>query len=340
MLINRIKEILQYNGNDIEIIILDNCSSDDTEQKIKSLTDHRIRYHRNKKPLLPSDNWLETYKYTNGKFAYHLNDRDHLYGKYLGDFLKHLESNITCGYCVHGDAEKYTVYSGVNARRQVPFSGYHVTGVLVNVEKLKNFNINDYQHRMILKQPNVEPHITLLYDLSTQGDWLDYRSPMSCNAGSEVLDGISGVVNINRNNAFRGKLWFEPPYIYNLFVETLEHILKDELSQTEKQKVICSGVERVLKASTATYGIYMLSDQHRFRYGVSRYYIDFWKLEKILFQMVRKLNSDLLARGCRLPVSSFSWLIFKTLLRISKFKIKSMDQIRLNNRKYKREQMR
>lgn len=341
ILISRIQEILQYKGKDIEIIVLDNCSSDNTEQQIKNLTDHRIRYYRNRKPLLPSTNWIETYKYANGRFAYHLNDRDHLYGIYLENFLNKLNNEISCGYCIYGEAEAYTEYFGIEARQQVPFSGYHVSGVLINVEKLKAFyQITDYQNRTILKQPNVEPRITLLYDLSTKGAWLDYRSPMSCNAGAEILNGVSGVINTEgRYSDFAGKLWFEPPYIYSLFMDVLDHILKDKLSKNDKRKVICSGVERVLKAVTATYGIYMLSDQHRFRYGVSRYYINFWKLEKILFEMAQKLHTDLAMKDCQLSVSNWFWLIFKTLLRINKFKIYEVKKIWVNNYKYCKEQI-
>ena len=43
-----VRSVLKYSGDDIEIVILDNCSTDSTKSVVQSIKDERVRYYRNK----------------------------------------------------------------------------------------------------------------------------------------------------------------------------------------------------------------------------------------------------------------------------------------------------
>lgn len=336
-LMSRIQEVLVYTQSDIEIVVLDNCSTDDTEQKIKDIEDERVVYYRNKKCLPPPVNWIEVFKYAKGKYAYHLNDRDHLHGDLLNEFLNILRSNedVACGYCKFGKKKKVAIYRGVEARKHIPFTGYHVSGILVNLEMLRNnFSIDSYQYRTIQGQPNVEPHITMLYDLATKGGYCSYSSPMSYNARQDEINCVSGVIS-GKNDNLKGRMWFEPPYVFDLFSEIVDKIEVDNaLSKHEKGEVLTSGLECLLKSATVVYGLFMLSDLHRTRYGVSRYYIHFWDLERIMLDLINQFRKRKETNSYRINYFKVIWV---AILRILKFKVIYGKRIISNNISYRKE---
>lgn len=340
MLFDRIKEVLKYNHNDLEIVVLDNCSTDATKEVIENIKDKRVKYFRNEKPLPPSSNWIESYKYANGKYAYHLNDRDHLNGDLLYGLMDVLRKNsdISCGYCGYKEKINVGVFRGSASRKNIPFCGYHVSGVLVNIRILREmFSIEQYQYRSVQGQPNVEPHIILLYDLSTVGAWLSYDSPMSYNANHEEINSVSGVI-YGKNNNLKGKMWFEPPYLYDLFLEVVGRVLQDnQLNNREKREVIEIGLKTLLKACTTEYGIYILSDLHRKRYGVSRYYISFFELEKIMINILKQFKNDMANQDDLKFSMGFYGVIPVSIMRIIKFKLQNAKRIIENNVLFKQE---
>ena len=42
-----VKECLKISGDDIEVVVNDNCSTDDTKGKLEKIVDKRFRYYRN-----------------------------------------------------------------------------------------------------------------------------------------------------------------------------------------------------------------------------------------------------------------------------------------------------
>lgn len=67
---------LRQEGVTFEIIVSDDNSSDDTEKKVKSLKDKRIRYFRNKNRLGISMNFRRCFLLSKGRFIFTLGDDD------------------------------------------------------------------------------------------------------------------------------------------------------------------------------------------------------------------------------------------------------------------------
>ena len=52
-----LKSAMNQTYENIEIVVSDNCSPDNTEDYIKGIDDPRIRYFRQKEGILPNDNF-------------------------------------------------------------------------------------------------------------------------------------------------------------------------------------------------------------------------------------------------------------------------------------------
>lgn len=71
-----LESALKQTYQNIEIVVSDNCSPDNTEAVVKSYTDPRIRYFRQAQDLKPNDNFNFCLKQANGNYFLLLHDDD------------------------------------------------------------------------------------------------------------------------------------------------------------------------------------------------------------------------------------------------------------------------
>ena len=72
-----VRKLLQYPNDDIEIIVCDNCSSDETVKILSCFSDDRLKVYRNEKNL-GFNNCFTIIKHASSKFFMFLNDRDYI----------------------------------------------------------------------------------------------------------------------------------------------------------------------------------------------------------------------------------------------------------------------
>lgn len=94
------KMICDLNAKDkIEVLISDNCSTDDTENKVEAMlkeTTLRITYHRNEKNVGPVINIVNFFAKVKTKYMLLLGDDDFISKEYLGRVLECLKNNVGC----------------------------------------------------------------------------------------------------------------------------------------------------------------------------------------------------------------------------------------------------
>ena len=94
-----VKNLLNCTNNKFNIIVVDDCSDDDTEERLSMINDVRLSVYRNKTNLGAMINWYETLEKGNGKYLLHILDRDWVHSAYIDSIIKTLEkSNIGFGY--------------------------------------------------------------------------------------------------------------------------------------------------------------------------------------------------------------------------------------------------
>ena len=92
-LVRSVESVLSQSYQNFELIIVDDCSPDDTEEVVRSLQDDRIRYFRQPQNVGVAKNWGTGLNLTQGKFVTFLMDDDFYQPDFLANRIVHLESN-------------------------------------------------------------------------------------------------------------------------------------------------------------------------------------------------------------------------------------------------------
>ncbi len=88
-----LKHLIQYPGEEIEIVISDNASPDDTEFAVKNIKDPRIKYFRNKKNFGVDTNIIKCVERAKGEFICFITDEDIIELKELPWIIKTFKEN-------------------------------------------------------------------------------------------------------------------------------------------------------------------------------------------------------------------------------------------------------
>jgi len=115
-IIESIDSAINQTYTNIEVIIVDNCSTDNTWAVLEKLasSDNRIKIYRNDKNVGPVLNWEKCINYASGVYLKILWSDDLISTDYLEKTLKLFEENIAfvfSGYDIFDDESKSTIYS-------------------------------------------------------------------------------------------------------------------------------------------------------------------------------------------------------------------------------------
>jgi glycosyltransferase involved in cell wall biosynthesis len=84
-----IKSVLDSSYSNLELIVNDDCSEDNTEKLVDEFDDKRIKFFRNRTNLGPGRNWNRALEKSSGEFIGLLN-HDDLYGPFWLNFAVHV----------------------------------------------------------------------------------------------------------------------------------------------------------------------------------------------------------------------------------------------------------
>lgn len=93
-----IESIIEYTGNDIEVIVSDDCSSEDIETLIKQFGDDRIHYYRNKQNLGHDLNIIASFQKACGEFVFLLRTRDLMINQAIPDIINLIKDKKEIAY--------------------------------------------------------------------------------------------------------------------------------------------------------------------------------------------------------------------------------------------------
>lgn len=77
-LASAIESVIFQDFPDVEVVVMDNCSSPDTWEVVKRYRDRRIKYDRSERVLPMNDNWERGLRLTTGRYVFFLGDDDAL----------------------------------------------------------------------------------------------------------------------------------------------------------------------------------------------------------------------------------------------------------------------
>lgn len=245
-----VKKILEYSGNDIEVVVVDNNSPDNTQQRIKNINDSRISYYRNDKNLGASLNIIETFKRAKGEWIYTLSDEDFVTSDITEKLLKILSSNYCSGVAVIlGNLKK--VYNdqhmkylnakykkGDQAIVNVGFSHLYLSGILIN----KNYLDFEYLNNYTVESGGMYPYVNAFTMACKSGDAITLDTEICIN-GERVNK--QSFIEMPDNKSFKhpaNRLWQ-----FKVFTEIANDIIENVDLKILK---ICLIYEHFLKLST------------------------------------------------------------------------------------------
>ncbi len=253
-----IEKCILYKGDDIEIIVVDNASSDQTSTIVNSIDDHRIKYYKNEHNI-GYYNLIKVMEYASSKWAFLLSDEDEINVNALKKLIALLKKHEGCGmtcvsYAMYGIPDM--VYStelkkaGFSAVNRILLHTY-MSGKIFNTDCLCS-ELDSFDEEYLARRFNreycwLELALTLLkkYDLLTvdnvvvnhniegKGD-VSFGSPYTTHNRIQEMCGIISLTN---------KMGFTLEEKKQLFFRILVWTLKNTtvnytwLSSCEKQNM-------------------------------------------------------------------------------------------------------
>lgn len=129
-----------WGGDEIEVVISDNNSQDNTQQLIKSIKDCRLKYYRNDENLGAAFNTHLTFLRATGEYAYLTSDEDDLDVNEIPYLLNFFKKNPEVSVFVGGGDLTYTqkrfpdaVYTNAfDSLKAIAFKTRYMTGIIMN----------------------------------------------------------------------------------------------------------------------------------------------------------------------------------------------------------------
>jgi glycosyltransferase involved in cell wall biosynthesis len=93
-----IKSVLSQTYSDFDLVIIDNASTDNTKEIVKSFTDRRISYHKNNENVGIMGNWNRSLDFAKGEYFMILGDDDVIYPDFFEESIKVHEQHQSVGF--------------------------------------------------------------------------------------------------------------------------------------------------------------------------------------------------------------------------------------------------
>ena len=137
-----VRSILTCKNPDLEVVVVDNASTDDTVERLMTISDVRLKIKKQDNNIGAAPNILASILEGEGTFCLYTNDRDIIYPEKLDKFINYLKCNpsIGGGHCVRNVLKFDTddiKYQGINALLNLNFRDEHPTGYFFRKEILK-----------------------------------------------------------------------------------------------------------------------------------------------------------------------------------------------------------
>lgn len=144
--ISLVKDLLKSNNLEFEIVVLDNCSDDDTYEQLQAIEDKRLYICRNEENIGGILNILKVLMLAHGTYAFLCLDKDYLDYNSIDVLIKQLkkEKNVALGYCSLNSENRASncIYEqGFSSIKNMAYLSSHPTGRFYKADLYKGNDI-------------------------------------------------------------------------------------------------------------------------------------------------------------------------------------------------------
>ena len=255
-----VTDILRCNDSNIEVVVLDNGSTDETLSILRAIKDERLRVYSNGENKGVFYNMLHVINKGRGKYVVVSLDKDHVDSNAISEFklflLRH--TGLACGYCEYSSKAQieFELYpKGFQAVEKIAYIGHHPTGCFFKNELLKSINITER-----FADYDFVGHFALDFvfaELCLMGEGAIYHKPIfSPETANMAAKQKSFGTNANLEEAF-----FSPQGRLKMAVNFSKHINALPLMQKEKDSLISDRFVQGIVTATRGYQSIMKNNE-------------------------------------------------------------------------------
>lgn len=285
-----IDSLLSLDGDDFEIVITDNQSTDETKNMILGKKDHRLVYYYNENPLPAYLNMIHSIFNARGKYALYCNDRDILLPdrvEKLTRLLKNEEYAFLISPCFgpNNDESLQEFPSGFESLMKQDLI-HHPTGMVYNRELIEK-HLKKEKYEKYLDSLSI--YDFLMVDLFKFGKTAIYNCGYWKQRGPEYLA-------LHKSG---GKLYFTPDVRNIMFYSLMDYIIVDnDFSLDQKQKqLFLNHIYLFFCFLFSKYKMSMADKYETAHYGINTKHISTAKMLMIYKQVFTKSISHLQEKG-------------------------------------------
>ena len=211
-----IQSALEQTYKNFELIIVDNCSTDNSEEVIKSFSDPRIRYCKNDRNIGLIRNWNRCLSLARGEYITLLHADDKITPNSIEKRVEILDRNPTVGLvyasCIFIDSKgavtgeihpydrDYNVIRGEDEFKKLVL-GNHITTPTIMVRKKCYEALGSFSEEYLYMDWEMWLRITLNYDVSFISEPLGYSRLHDASATNSYL--LNRKMNIARMDQYK-----------------------------------------------------------------------------------------------------------------------------------------
>lgn len=315
-----VTNILNCSDNRFNVVVSDNCSTDGTIEKLKTVEDNRLKLYQNEVNLGPTLNYMKALWYGDGKIILFMIDKDQIIADNIPCFIDLLlNQQFTVGYCKYnyqGNTNINVLPKGKKALSGLSYLMAHPTGYLYNREYMTRVRNMEWYGNV--ENVGVFPFEFLNADLACLGDAVQVQLPLLYPRKVTEYGKIPKSLTYLKE---KNNLFFEPDKRLEMMGKCLVHIL--ELSAEKSVKNSISEKVLYTLCLNATYGYReILKDPIRCKhYGLDTRNVRFGETLVITRKFAESYNEIVggsVWRKKKATICIYLYIIFKEVKAIVK----------------------
>ena len=252
-----VTNILKYKDNDIEVVVLDNCSTDQTNKLLESVVDDRFRFISNSANIGGILNILKVLTLGKGEYSFLCLDKDFIHVSEIPNLISRIkeDKDVIFGYCSlnlnEGLSDTFNE-KGYNSVLNMAYLGKHPSG---NFYKTELYKASKVVRRLFEEESKFEFTFEIINaEFAMKGKSRIVNLSLFF---TETKEDCSKVVSFTYNNS---NLYFEPHKRFSEFLVYTKSLNNLNLTEIEKYKLTKLLYSKALYSATFLYK-FILSDQ-------------------------------------------------------------------------------
>lgn len=288
-----INDILKYQGDNIEVIVSDNCSTDDTILKLSKIQDNRFRFFVNSPNIGAIPNYMKAISEGKGEYVFFSTDKDSISVSGIYELINFFSNHtyIVGGYSkldVCQKAKEIIFNQGIDSLSNLAYLSYHPTGYFFKNERLKKLDV--LKNYTDFKKVGVFPFEFIIAELSMQGKTAMVELPLFY---METMEEVKNVKSFSYSGS-KNNLYFFPDQRFLMSKKYIKHLLSLKLSNIERKTMIRKIFQYGLSSVTLGYKLMLENKTVCDHYGIETEKIGVFKIVMNDLNFSRKFifNSD------------------------------------------------